>query len=218
MSETPQEAPGAARASTVEDQERRVRALLIRVYQGAGATDGPAPWQELGEELARYDRMLRRAGTPTDSPGPPTAGAPGGVFLGPETTGLEVTTAINLNPVPTGIYNLLDAETEPLLTVTVKNTSDKDRRVCVRATIEGLSATAVKTVELPQWGGGRADSPPSHPPARGGTEYQRDPALDGARRGGRPRPQGRAARHLQRPTDGPQLDRLRGEAAERGVP
>src|SRR5262249_52373779 len=70
-------------------------------------------------------------------------------FLGPETTGLRVTPTVNMQPLPTGIYHLLDPETDPLLTVALGNESRDTKRVCVKAFIEGLSAQAIRTVELP---------------------------------------------------------------------
>ena len=71
-----------------------------------------------------------------------------GVPLGPETTGLRVVTTIRLQPIPTGVYHLLDPQTDPLLTVTVKNESHEPKRICVTAYLEGLSARAIKTIEL----------------------------------------------------------------------
>jgi hypothetical protein len=53
-----------------------------------------------------------------------------------------------MQPLPTGIYHLLDPVTKPLLTVTVTNLARQPRRVRVTAFLEGLSAQAVKTVEL----------------------------------------------------------------------
>ena len=49
------------------------------------------------------------------------------VPLGPETTGLRVVTTIRLQPIPTGVYHLLDPKTDPLLTVAVKNESHEPR-------------------------------------------------------------------------------------------
>jgi hypothetical protein len=71
-------------------------------------------------------------------------------MLGPETTGLKVEPVLTMNPIPTAIYPLLDPETDPLLTVTVTNVSldAKSRRVRVRAWLEGLSAEAVRTIEI----------------------------------------------------------------------
>src|SRR5262249_27772146 len=50
---------------------------------------------------------------------------------------------------PTGIYHLLDPKDHPLLTVAIHNQSTDTKRVCVKAFIEGLSAQAVCTVEVP---------------------------------------------------------------------
>ena len=52
--------------------------------------------------------------------------------------------AIKLKPVPTGIYHLLDPETDPLLTVTITNLTNDPRRLCVTSYIEGISARAIK--------------------------------------------------------------------------
>src|SRR5262249_52895341 len=71
-----------------------------------------------------------------------------GTMLGPETTGLQVETAVKLRPVPTGIYHLLDPHRDPLLTVTITNLTRDPRRLCVTAYIEGLTARAVKTFEF----------------------------------------------------------------------
>jgi hypothetical protein len=69
-------------------------------------------------------------------------------MLGPKTTGLRVEQTLQMKPLPTGVYNLLDPETDPLLTVVVANESRDPRRICVRAFIEGLSAQEVHTVEI----------------------------------------------------------------------
>lgn len=81
---------------------------------------------------------------------PAPSAQPGGRLLGPETTGLKVESTLNMNPVPTGIYPFLNGETEPLLTVAITSVSldAKNKRVCVRAWIEGLSAETVRTIEL----------------------------------------------------------------------
>jgi hypothetical protein len=53
-----------------------------------------------------------------------------------------------MQPLPTGIYHLLDPEKDPLLTVTVTNKARQPRRIRVTSFLEGLSAQAVKTLEL----------------------------------------------------------------------
>ena len=69
-------------------------------------------------------------------------------MLGPRTTGLRVERTLHWEPLPTGVYNLLNPETHPLLSVVVTNESRDPKRICVRAYIEGLSATEVHTVEI----------------------------------------------------------------------
>jgi len=69
-------------------------------------------------------------------------------MLGPRTTGLRVERTLHMKPLPTGVYNLLDRETDPLLSVDVTNESREPKRICVRAYIEGLSAEEVHTVEI----------------------------------------------------------------------
>jgi hypothetical protein len=57
-----------------------------------------------------------------------------------------------MQPLPTGIYNLLDPQTDPLLEVVVENkgigTNFKPKRVRVTTYLEGLSATQVQTAEI----------------------------------------------------------------------
>jgi hypothetical protein len=67
-----------------------------------------------------------------------------------------VETKLHMQPLPTGIYHLLDPESDPLLTVTVSNLATEPRRVRVTSFFEGLSAQAVKTVELEKKGRGKA--------------------------------------------------------------
>ena len=74
--------------------------------------------------------------------------APRGRLLGAKSTGLRVEPTVRMKPLPTGVYHLLDPETDPLLTVMVANEARETRRVCVRAYIEGISAEEVRTVEL----------------------------------------------------------------------
>jgi hypothetical protein len=101
--------------------------------------------------LAKLQEFEQQAAA-APAPAAPNAAEPAtyGRFLGPETTGLRVTSTVNMQPLPTGVYHLLDPETDPLVTVAVENVSreNKTRRVCVKAYLEGLSAEAVRTVEV----------------------------------------------------------------------
>ncbi|HRW04717.1 MAG TPA: hypothetical protein P5121_06470 [Caldilineaceae bacterium] len=81
------------------------------------------------------------------SPQPVTRG---GVTRGAETTGLEATVELKMQYVPTAIYHLLDAETDPFVYGRVANRSTKTRRLRFTSYIEGYSARAVDTVEIPR--------------------------------------------------------------------
>jgi hypothetical protein len=139
----------AAPETEVEDLSRRYRALLIQT-QSAGPND--EVWIELAETRKalgaargkKEEEKAKSAGAESQS----KSGGPVGALLGAETTGLEATTTIGLQPIPTGIYHLLDPATDPLLTVTVKNESHEPRRVCVTAYLGGLSDKEMKTFEL----------------------------------------------------------------------
>src|SRR5262245_62900817 len=126
---------------------RQGAALLLSVY------NQPDPVSDLTlyrrAVKASADLPVRRDGSAASD----GAGGAGGIettggMLGPLTTRLEVETTVQMQPLPTGIYHLLDEATDPLLSVRVKNKSDDAKRVCIRAWLEGLSARAVGTVEL----------------------------------------------------------------------
>jgi hypothetical protein len=134
----------------IEDLRRRYRALLDAV-QAPGLLADKAVWDELTETQQALDAAQAQQQTPRQDAERLAREITGGALgrlLGPETTGLKVTTALRLQPIPTGIYHLLDPGTHPLLTVTVENESHEPHRVCVSAYLEGLSARAIQTVEL----------------------------------------------------------------------
>jgi hypothetical protein len=131
----------------IEQQNRRIRALMAQLSRG----DGGEPLDSLVKELAEAKRRLAAMMRPEPPTASPAAEAPRksmGAMLGPETTGLRVDTAIKLQPVPTGIYNLLDHDADPLLTVTITNLTNDARRVRITSHIEGISAHEIKTIEL----------------------------------------------------------------------
>jgi hypothetical protein len=130
----------------IEEQSRLVRGLTAALH--AGGEPDESLWRQLVEAkrtLVELQRPVQESGSTRP---PDAAGKPKGNVLGVGTTQLRVVTTIQLEPIPTGIYHHLDPRTDPLLTVTVQNESFEPRRVCVTAYIEGLSARAVKTVEL----------------------------------------------------------------------
>lgn len=74
-------------------------------------------------------------------------------LLGPKTTGLQAVVKLRMAQVPTSTYHLFDPSETPLVSCHVRNTGrgeDKsDRRIRVSSYIEGYSARAIDTVELP---------------------------------------------------------------------
>jgi hypothetical protein len=131
----------------IEQQNRKIRALMAQVSQSDGGEPLDSLVRELAEARRRLDEM-RRSASPGASRPEDASKKSMGVMLGPDTTGLRVDTALKLQPVPTGIYHLLDPETDPLVTVTITSLTNDARRLCVTSYIEGLSARAIKTVEF----------------------------------------------------------------------
>ena len=135
----------------IQSQHRRVQGLRAQLYSQTDPSTGEALRQRLADEEATLRRLEDEA---KDLPSPPSpeghapASASLGRMLGPKTTGLRVEQKPQMEVLPTGVYNLLDPETHPLLRVVISNDSREPKRICVRAFIEGLSATEVHTVEI----------------------------------------------------------------------
>jgi hypothetical protein len=125
-------------------EERVLRSLMAAAYRCDGAVDVEA-LRVLAERIKDSQSMrLEDEGPAALSE---ARGGVSGHWLS-SGTGVEAKGVIRLDPVPTGFYHLLDPATEPLITVTLDNHSSEQRRVCVTAGIEGISAEAVKTIEL----------------------------------------------------------------------
>jgi hypothetical protein len=130
------------------EQRRVVTRLRRAVYSRPDPADDPDQLKRLAKAEADLHTLEQQApALPAPAPAEPT---PHGRLLGPETTGLKVTTTVRLQPIPTGIYHLLDPQTEPLVSVVVENVApeNKPRRVCIKAFLEALSAETVRTVEI----------------------------------------------------------------------
>ena len=69
--------------------------------------------------------------------------------MGPETTGIEATVLLRMSHVPTGIVHLFEPSACPLVTYRLRNGRDRALRLRVAVHVEGYSARAVETVELP---------------------------------------------------------------------
>jgi hypothetical protein len=61
---------------------------------------------------------------------------------------LQVTATLNMHPLPTVIYHLLDPLTEPLVRVVVSNQTKSRKRVCLKVFLEELSAQTVRTINI----------------------------------------------------------------------
>lgn len=128
--------------------------LLRRQAFDPGVTD--PPWESLATaESALADVQSRRrvleaapdnAGKVVDTTKPQ-------FFLGAASTGLDVVVRLRMSYVPTAICHLLDPADYPLVSCRVKRsgqgTAGEIRRVRVTCSVEGFSAPAIATVELP---------------------------------------------------------------------
>lgn len=134
---------------------RRVESLRRAVYAQADPSGNATLYAELiaaEEALCQAEREREAAegdagqGVLLDSSG--GGQTPGGTVMGPETTQLDAKVLLRMSHVPTGIAHLLGRET-PLVTFVIKNVGDDIARLRVVSRVEGYSATAVDTVEVP---------------------------------------------------------------------
>ena len=138
-------------------QRRRVELLRQQVY----ALDDPADSTRLvdlllaeEEALAQMEQRARQARAGRQDQGvlydsECERGGPRQEKLGRETTGVEAKVFLRMSHVPTAIVHLLDAETKPLVSVEINNVGRQIARLRVTSLVEGYSATAVSTLELP---------------------------------------------------------------------
>src|SRR4051794_28966232 len=115
----------------IEHQTRLIRGLLTALYARNDMDPDESLLRELAEAKATRRELQRRRDAERAGAEKGQAGSSKtmGVMLGLKTTGLRVDTAIRLQPIPTGIYHLLDPRTDPLLTVSLKNEGHESRRV-----------------------------------------------------------------------------------------
>jgi hypothetical protein len=91
---------------------------------------------------------------------------PGGVRLGPETTGLDASAMLSMSQVPTSIVHLLQRRESPLVRWRVRNASKKRRRLRVASSVAGYSARAVDSLEVARGGERSLDQLPTFFPAK----------------------------------------------------
>jgi hypothetical protein len=148
------ESPGAQDNAGLDREIERRRRAVLGLRRVLYAEPDPTADAALVDRLAAEESALaelekqRAAAAPARPAEERAESPPRGRFLGPKTSGLKVEPVLQMQPIPTGVYHLLDPKTDPLLTVTVGNLSRDPRRVCIKAFLEGLSAQAVRTVEI----------------------------------------------------------------------
>jgi hypothetical protein len=145
---------------TVKGKEYRQRQRVTQLRQAVYGRADPREAADRMAELQAADEELRalkeeRAKLERESPEKPAvlldtaSRVGGGITLGAETTGIDAKVFLRLSHVPTSIVHLLDADTQPLVSTTLANTTDDTVRVRVTSSVEGYSAQAVTSVEVP---------------------------------------------------------------------
>jgi hypothetical protein len=123
---------------------RQIESVQWRLFEEGRFESSAAPATELAQlhkallALEGEQRDLLRSG-PSDERR----------FLGRDTTQLTVEVLPRMSHVPSGIAHLLDEKT-PLVSVRITNHRRSPARVRVRAHVEGYSAEAIDTVEIPK--------------------------------------------------------------------
>jgi hypothetical protein len=132
-------------------QQQRVNLLRQQVLDPLDPASTAALLPELLEAEDELERLAKQQ--PPQSPGGvlldnrPAAGA-GGVLMGADTTGLEVSVKLRQAQVPTSIIHLLEKEAYPLVSYDLKYTGGEFMRLRIASYVEGYSAQVVDTVEL----------------------------------------------------------------------
>jgi hypothetical protein len=154
--------PDSGEATEYASLAREVRrsgemadALRRRIYGPGidGVADSDSLWAELAaSESALRDALAAQGRVSRESSAglilsAGTAAKDG--TLGRDTTGLQVDVQLRMERVPTSVVHLLDPGDQPLTTTRVRNASGRPRRVRVTCSVEGYSASAVATMEVP---------------------------------------------------------------------
>ena len=71
-------------------------------------------------------------------------------FLSAESTGIEASATLRMTHIPTAHAHVLEPDQDPLVTFELKNPSRRHLRLRVQSHIEGYTAHAVDTVEIPE--------------------------------------------------------------------
>ena len=143
-------------------QRRRVESLRRQLYE----KKDPSEASELANSLKEAEAALkdseqkRHALDQADTGEKESRGVllstdkadssePRGIMLGEETTGINVKVLLRMSHVPSGIAHLLSVKETPLVSFEIKNVRDDWVRLRLTTFVEGFSAHAVDTIEIP---------------------------------------------------------------------
>jgi len=139
--------------------EYRQRQSVQRLRHALYSQPDPSASPDLVRALAQAEEELRRLENQRQANAPPDRGVlldtrrqgeqAGGIMLGAETTGVEARVLLRMSHVPTGLAHLLNAHQTPLVTFHLQNARDQEVRLRLTSFVEGYSAQAIDTIELP---------------------------------------------------------------------
>ena len=147
-------APEGARLAE-HQQRRRISLLRQQLYAQPDPSASPQLMQALMDAEEALHRLEQEypGEEPSEGPGVLLDTAdkgekPGGILLGPATTGVDVQVLLRQSHIPTGIVHLLNAEERPLVTFSITYTGDEYVRLRLESFVEGYSARVIDTVEM----------------------------------------------------------------------
>ena len=141
----------------LRSQVYEARLAATRLRREVFNQPDPSQSEALMAQLEQAERALNEAEAALSAAesADPNAGAivnQGGgqaAVMGAQTTGLEVQVHLRMAQLPTALYHLLQGAQTPLVSCRVQNASDVTRRVRVTTFIEGYSARATNSFEIP---------------------------------------------------------------------
>ena len=147
----------AAVFATLREQEYRQRLEVERLRRSVYEQTDPTATKDLMDQLVAAEKSLSllekerqqlQEADKTIREGTLVNTTSVSKLAGQETTGLEARIELKMAQLPTSICHLFDPQTNPLVSCSVSNRSNRTRRVRVTSFIENYSARAVNTAEL----------------------------------------------------------------------
>lgn len=137
---------GAALSSAQYRARLRVNTLRRSVFE----QDDPTSSADLLTALQDAESALATLEWQPDADDDPPEIEDGDRFeiRGEQSTGLVATVDLRMAQLPTSVYHLFDRADHPLVTCTVRNASDRTRRLRITSFVDGYSARAVDTIDL----------------------------------------------------------------------